>query len=67
MIRRIKQSTQSRNPAWLAHLYTALGAGAALGATLAVFEGRFRRGVSLAGRSRSSSTPPTAGWRGRCA
>jgi phosphatidylcholine synthase len=27
---------------WTAHLYTALGAGAALGAALAVFDGRFR-------------------------
>jgi phosphatidylcholine synthase len=27
---------------WAAHLYTALGAGAALGAALAVFDGRFR-------------------------
>jgi phosphatidylcholine synthase len=29
--------------AWIAHLYTALGAGTALGATLAVFAGEFRQ------------------------
>ena len=35
--------TPTAGLAWIAHLYTALGAGTALGATLAVFAGEFRQ------------------------